>query len=127
MHAIANNPELAQAIASDPRAGGTWMPGRFLRTFVNAGPLVEPEAFDICPVLLAHPADDHWTDVAISRPFFDRLPVPKQLLMLDNAGHLPVEEPGVTQLREALLNFLAERSAGTDSASHRSVATGPRE
>jgi hypothetical protein len=30
--------------------------------------------------------------------------------MLDNAGHFPVEEPGLTQLRAALLDFLAERS-----------------
>jgi len=29
--------------------------------------------------------------------------------MLDNAGHFPVEEPGATQLRTALLDFIAER------------------
>jgi alpha-beta hydrolase superfamily lysophospholipase len=110
MRGVANDPELARAIGRDPRAGGNWMPGRFLRTFVNAEPLVRPEAFDICPVLLAHPADDRWTDVSISRSFFDRLPVAKRLVMLGNAGHLPVEEPGATQLSAALLDFLAERS-----------------
>ena len=110
MRGIANDPALAQAIASDPRAGGTWMPARFLRTFINSGPVVAPEAFDVCPVLLLHPADDRWTDISVTRPFFERLRVPKRLVMLDNAGHLPVEEPGATQLRTALLDFLAERS-----------------
>jgi alpha-beta hydrolase superfamily lysophospholipase len=110
MRKVANDPALAEAIATDPRAGGSWMPARFLRTFANSKPLMEPEDFDICPVLLAHPADDRWTDVSITRPFFDRLPVAKRLVMLGNCGHLPVEEPGATQLRTALLNFLAERS-----------------
>jgi alpha-beta hydrolase superfamily lysophospholipase len=110
MRGVANDPELAEAIASDPLAGGSWMPGRFLRTFASSGPLAEPEAFDVCPVLLAHPADDRWTDISVTRAFFDRLRVTKRLAMLGNAGHLPVEEPGATQLRAALLDFLAERS-----------------
>ena len=71
------------------RAGGSAMPAGFLRTFVASEPLVSPEVFDVCPVLLVHPADDRWTDVSLSRPFFDRLKVPKGLVMLGNAG-LPV-------------------------------------
>ena len=113
MRGVANDPRLAQAISSDPRAGGNWMPARFLRTYIGAGPLVEPEQFDVCPVLLAHPADDRWTDVAVSRAFFDRLGVSRRLVMLGNAGHLPIEEPGVSQLRAALLDFLAARSRGS--------------
>ncbi len=112
MRKVANDPALAKTIATDPRAGGSWMPARFLRTLVSSMPLVQPEAFDICPVLLAHPADDRWTDVSLTQAFFDRLPVAKRLVMLDNSGHLPVEEPGATQLRVALLDFLAERSLG---------------
>jgi pimeloyl-ACP methyl ester carboxylesterase len=38
--------------------------------------------------------------------------VPKRLVMLSNAGHFPIEEPGVSELRTALLEFLAERSRG---------------
>ena len=111
MLAIANTPAVARAIASDPLAGGTWMPGRFLRTFLESEPLVPPESFDVCPVLLAHPAEDRWTDVSLSRPFFERLRVPKRLVLLENAGHFPLEEPGVSQLRQALLDFLREHGA----------------
>jgi alpha-beta hydrolase superfamily lysophospholipase len=110
MRGVSNDPKLSQVIATDPRAGGSAMPAGFLRTFVASEPLVPPEVFDVCPVLLVHPADDRWTDVSISRLFFDRLKVPKRLVMLGNAGHFPIEEPGVRELRTALLNFLAERS-----------------
>jgi alpha-beta hydrolase superfamily lysophospholipase len=110
MRGVSNDPKLSQVIATDPRAGGSAMPAGFLRTFVSSEPLVPPEVFDACPVLLVHPADDRWTDVTISRRFFDRLKAPKRLVMLGNAGHFPIEEPGVSELRTALLTFLAERS-----------------
>ncbi|WP_163999714.1 alpha/beta hydrolase [Pyxidicoccus caerfyrddinensis] len=110
MLAIANSAELSRAIARDPLSGGTWMPGRFLRTFLESEPLVPPESFDVCPVLMAHPAADRWTQVSVSAPFFDRLRVPKRRVMLENAGHFPVEEPGVSQLRQAMHDFLLERS-----------------
>jgi alpha-beta hydrolase superfamily lysophospholipase len=110
MRGISNDPKLSEVIATDPRAGGNSMPVGFLRTFLASGPLVPPETFDVCPVLLTHPADDRWTDIAISRLFFDRLKVSKQLVMLGNAGHFPIEEPGASELRTTLLNFLAGRS-----------------
>jgi alpha-beta hydrolase superfamily lysophospholipase len=110
MRGVSNDPRLSEVIASDPRAGGSAMPAGFLQTFLASEPIVKPEAFDVCPVLLVHPADDRWTDVTFSRPFFDRLKVPKRLVMLTNAGHFPIEEPGVSELRTALLSFLAQRS-----------------
>jgi alpha-beta hydrolase superfamily lysophospholipase len=110
MRAVANDRALADAIAADPRAGGGWMSALFLRTFVESEPITAPEAFDVCPVLLAHPADDRWTDISVSMPFFNRLNVEKRLVMLERAGHLPVEEPGATQLETALLHFLADHS-----------------
>lgn len=110
MRAVSNDPELSEVIATDPRAGGSAMPTGFLRTILASEPPVSPELFDVCPVLLVHPADDRWTDVTLSRPFFDQLTVPKRLVMLGNAGHFPIEEPGVSELRTALLDFLAARS-----------------
>jgi alpha-beta hydrolase superfamily lysophospholipase len=110
MRAVANDPRLAEVIATDPRAGGSAMPAGFLRSILASEPLVPPEMFNVCPVLMVHPGDDRWTDVSMSRPFFDRLKVPKRLVILGNAGHFPIEEPGVSELRTALLDFLAERS-----------------
>ena len=53
-----------------------------------------------------HPDDDRWTDIALSRIFFDRLGGDKELKMLSGAGHFPIEEKGLTQLEEHCLQFL---------------------
>ncbi|ASU38726.1 lysophospholipase [Herbaspirillum sp. meg3] len=108
MHAMSNDPALNRLVANDPFGGGAHVPVRFMQSIFTVRPLVEPEDFDICPVLLVHPANDRWTGVASSRPFFDRIKGEKTLVMLENCGHFPVEEPGITQLRLAALGFLSK-------------------
>lgn len=79
---------------------------------------LEPEPFDRCPVLMLHPACDAWTPVRISDRFVDRLAAPRQRVLLEGCGHFPIEQPGLDQLRDALLAFLhrigevAARSTG---------------
>ena len=73
-------------------------------------PAIEPEDFDLCPLLLVHPAADRWTTIEASRPFFDRIKGPKELVMLENCGHFPIEEPGVSRLEEASTAFLENLS-----------------
>jgi alpha-beta hydrolase superfamily lysophospholipase len=114
MNAVANDQALVRAIVADPRAGGNWMPAGFLRTLLKAEPEVPPEAFDVCPVMLAHPADDRWTDVSISRLLFDRLErVPTELVMLENGGHFPVEHPAHEQLVTAFRRFVESTIASS--------------
>jgi alpha-beta hydrolase superfamily lysophospholipase len=117
MSAVANDRVLVRAIMADPRAGGNWMPARFLRTLLMAEPELAPEAFDVCPVTLAHPADDRWTHVSISRLLFDRLGrVPTELVMLENGGHFPVEHPAHEQLVTAFRRFVESAIASTQRA-----------
>ena len=93
------------------------MPARFLRTLLMAEAERPPEAFDVCPVTLAHPADDRWTDVSISRLFFDRLSrVPTELVMLENGGHFPVEHPAHEQLVTAFRHFVESAIASAQPA-----------
>jgi alpha-beta hydrolase superfamily lysophospholipase len=92
-------------VASDPCGGGNRVSLRLLRTYLTSAPEVEPEAFDVCPLLLAHPAADTWTPVALSRPFFERLACDKELVLLDGAGHFPIEQPGLSQLEQAFGAF----------------------
>ncbi|MCW3010937.1 MAG: Lysophospholipase-like protein [Solirubrobacterales bacterium] len=116
MNAIANDPQLARLCATDPLGGATSMPVRFLRTWFAGVPAVEPEDFDVCPVVLAHPAEDRWTPVELSRSFFERLQAPKRLVMLEGAGHFPVEQPGVGQLAEAVATVARDlRPAGASA------------
>lgn len=107
MHAIANDPQLTELICRDPFGGDTRVPLRFLESVMEGAPAVEPEDFDVCPVLLAHPGDDRWTSVELSRLLFDRIAAPTELVLLERCGHFPIEPPGIGQLDEALRGFLA--------------------
>ncbi|SFF28714.1 Lysophospholipase, alpha-beta hydrolase superfamily [Paenibacillus algorifonticola] len=107
MDLIANNAELAQLIMEDPRAAATRIPLKLLRTFLNMTPEVQPENFTSCPVLLVHPEVDPMTPYAFSESFYKRLACPKKLVLLEGAGHFPIEQPGLEQLSAAVLQFLA--------------------
>ncbi|WP_238996561.1 alpha/beta hydrolase [Paenibacillus pinistramenti] len=106
MKHISNNPRLASLIMDDPRAAGIRMPVQFLRTFMSYKPAVNPESFDKCPVLLIHPELDPMTPYPLSEAFYKRLQGTKQCVILEGAGHLPIEQPGLDQMRTAVLSFL---------------------
>ena len=78
---------------------------------MNAVPLIEPENFNICPVLLVHPEVDKWTPTEISRLFFDKIQSSKEIKILSNAGHFPIETPGLQQLEEMSIDFLSKHGA----------------
>lgn len=109
MDAMSGQEELNELVRLDPIGGGNRVPLRFIASYLTWRPPLEPEDFKICPVLLVHPERDQWTPVDLSRAFFDRLGCPKRLIILGNASHFPVEEPGLTQLTEAITDFLAQR------------------
>lgn len=103
---MTNDPVLSKIFIDDPLVGRARINLDFYRSMITYDPPIAPEAFDVCPLLLAHPTDDKWTPLAVSKPFFDRLSGQKQLVMLDGCGHFPYEEPGVSQLYDALGQFL---------------------
>ena len=109
MEQITNDPEFSEVFATDPHAGGGWVSSRFLRTFMNYSPAIEPEDFNICPVWLAHPGLDPWTPLSMSQPFYDKLAAEKKLIILDGAGHLPYEEPGRSILEKTIRNLIANK------------------
>ena len=110
---IANDPELVRLFLADRLGGANRVPLRFLRSWMAYRPAVEPEAWDRGPVLLAHPGADRWTPTALSLAFFERLAGPRRFVELPNAGHLPVEEPGLSVLRDELAAFLTEAAGQT--------------
>jgi alpha-beta hydrolase superfamily lysophospholipase len=112
MKGIANDADLVRLACEDPIGGGNRVPLRFMRSLLAIRPAIEPEDFDLCPVLLAHPAADRWTTIEASRPFFERIKGPKELVMLENCGHLPIEEPGGSRLEEAVVAFLRNLPQG---------------
>jgi alpha-beta hydrolase superfamily lysophospholipase len=89
---------------------------------MSTPPDIEPEAFDRCPVLLAHPGVDRMTDIAVSRRFFERLAAPKRMVVLDGASHMPTEHPGVDQLEAAVVEFMKPISIAAEVATRSATA-----
>ncbi|WP_426447905.1 alpha/beta hydrolase [Paenibacillus sp. S-38] len=108
MESLTNNSELTALIMEDPQAAGIKIPVRFLRTFLDFKPLIEPEHFDRCPVLLIHPEKDPMTPFSLSESFYRRLQGAKQCVLLEGAGHLPIEQPGLDQMKASILSFLGK-------------------
>lgn len=106
MRTIVNDRELMKLLLKDKAGAGSAVSVYFLITMIESVPLIEPEEFDICPVLLAHPEADRWTPVEVSRLFFDKISAPKRLRMLENAGHFPIESPGLQQLETECIELI---------------------
>lgn len=110
MNRMSNNPDLSRLCASDPRGGGVRVPVGFLADWF-AYPHTAPEHFTAAPVTLVHPAADRWTPPQLSRRFLDRISAPTQSFLLENCGHFPIEEPGLTQLIAAVRSVISEVAA----------------
>lgn len=106
MKQIANNPQVATLLMRDPRSSGACIPFSFLDTMLNPAIEIEPEDYAAGPVCLLHPAEDRWTDVALSRLFYDRLTCEKEMHLLEGAGHFPFESSGLQQCASLCLCFL---------------------
>lgn len=106
MNAIVNNERILKLLMRDKTSSGTSVPLRLLMSLISADYKIEPEDFDICPVLLAHPGQDRWTPLKLSKLFYDRFKCEKGLIILENAGHFPIEEDAVTQLEYAVIQYI---------------------
>jgi alpha-beta hydrolase superfamily lysophospholipase len=81
----------------------------FLASYAGYVPPVEPETFDVCPILLTQPADDRWTPLHLSELFLKRIKrVPVKTVLLENARHYPIEQPGLDQMITAINEFCCE-------------------
>lgn len=101
-----NNDQLTNILMKDTRSSGANVPLSFLHSMINLSIKIEPEEFIQCPFLLAHPEKDNWTDIKLSRLFFDRLACKKELVILEKAGHFPIEELGLLQLDHNCIAFI---------------------
>ncbi|MEU6563366.1 alpha/beta hydrolase [Nocardia nova] len=111
MSALVNDRDALRIMTRDRTSGGNWVSIRFLADYGSYVPAVEPERFDACPVLLTQPARDRWTPVHLSEPVLSRITrVPVRTVVLDNAGHYPIEEPGLRQMEDAIAEFVTEHT-----------------
>lgn len=114
MNAISNHQELNRVLLKDKTSSGVSVPLEFMHTMSSTKNRIRPEEFSVCPILLAHPGADRWTDVSLSRKFFDRLSCEKEFVLLEGAGHFPIEEIGAKKLEKACIEFIRKNSPKTD-------------
>lgn len=106
MHTLVNNKKALRACLADRTSAGNRVTIAFLASYMDYQPAVEPEAFATCPVLLTQPGADRWTPQHLSAPFLSQITrVPVQIVVLDNAGHYPLEQPGLNQMVDAIDEF----------------------
>ncbi|UKZ76125.1 hypothetical protein TrVFT333_003821 [Trichoderma virens FT-333] len=107
MHALVNNPSALRVFLKDKSSAGSMASMRFLATYANYQPAVEYEDFDVCPVLLTQPADDKWTPLHLSELVLGRMnKVQTRIVELEGAGHYPMEDRGLQQMADAIIEFL---------------------
>jgi alpha-beta hydrolase superfamily lysophospholipase len=119
MSKMANDPAMGATCAADPLGGGGSVSLRWIRTFLTSAPAVEPEDFNMCPILLVQPAADVWTPLSLSQPFFDKLRCDKSLALLEGAGHFPLEDLALAQLDHAVRAFLTKLESQANAATGR--------
>ena len=114
MHTLVNNKKALKLWLKDKRSAGNAMTLAFLGSYLNYRMTKQPEDFDRCPILLTQPAADRWTPLHLSAPLLQRITqVPVQTVLLENAGHYPLEQPGLAQMVEAIDSFYRQSIAKT--------------
>jgi alpha-beta hydrolase superfamily lysophospholipase len=107
MHCLVNQPDALKAFLSDPTSSGAWVSLAFLDSYVGYQPELEAKDFHICPVLLTQPGEDRWTPISVSQPVVRDL-ANIDIVKLEGVGHVPLKDPGLQQLEDAVVGFMKQ-------------------
>ncbi len=112
MHMLVNDEATLRACLRDRTSAGNAMTMTFLDSYLAYRPVVEPEQFDVCPILLTQPGEDRWTPLHLSLLFLNRIErVPVTTVTLEGAVHYPIEATCLEQLTAAVEAFAREQVA----------------
>ena len=103
---MANNSEFVKALMNDKIGSGSAVYLKFFRTLFEVSQKIELEDFNTCPLLFLQPEEDYIIPWSMSKPFYDALPCKKEMIILKNCGHIPLEKPGINQMIDAAIYFL---------------------
>lgn len=107
MSTLVNHEEVLKLMLADKTSAGNKTSFNFLDTYMNYVPEIEPEDFDICPILLTQPEKDRWTPLHLSQPTLNKIKkVAVEVEILENGGHYPIEEVALNQMNQAIDNFI---------------------
>ena len=101
---ISNNPAVCQLLSEDEQSAGAKVTQEFLHTLAHPT-LCPPEDYRV-PILWVQPEMDQWIDPADSMSFYERIGADKYHVLLEGAGHLPIEVIGLNQLQKMVVLFI---------------------
>lgn len=110
MNGLVNDKKVLAALLKDKRGPGSKVDLNFLVSMMNSRPVIEPEEFRTIPVLMVHPENDLWTPVQVSDLFFSKIAADKKRVLLKQAGHFPIEEPGLSMMEAEIMAFIKQYS-----------------
>lgn len=106
MNTLVNNKQALKVFLKDKSSAGNSVSLSFLDSYLHYKPELEATDFNVCPILLTQPEQDRWTPLSLSTPFLNRIQhVPVTTVILQNAGHYPLEQPGLAQMVDAIDSF----------------------
>ena len=109
MNALVNDKDALRAMLDDPTSAGNKVNMHFFVDYASYKPDLEPEEFDVCPILLTQPEKDGWTPQFLSDLVLDRITkVPVKKTILRNGSHYPIEETALEDLHKYALEFVKE-------------------
>lgn len=109
MWALVNDEDALAAMMADTTSAGNSASFTFLTTYADYVPKMEPEDFDVCPIMLAQPEDDRWTPQRLAELTLDKIhKVPVRREVLRQGSHYPIERTALEDLRRYALEFLSD-------------------
>lgn len=109
MNALCNNEKALKAMLKDKTSAGNKVNMKFLADYMTYAPEIEPENFDVCPVLLTQPENDRWTPEFLSDIVLKKIKkVSVKKVRLRNGSHYPVEAEALEDLHQYILEFINE-------------------
>lgn len=109
MSALCNDKSCLKEMLVDNSSAGNKVSMKFIYSYMTYKPEIEPEKFNICPILLTQPEKDKWTPFYLSELFLNKIQyVPVTIKSLKDGSHYPVEETALKQLHTYILEFITE-------------------
>lgn len=109
MDALVNDEAALDAMLRDETSAGNKVNMKFLSEYSSYVPDMEPEEFDVCPILLTQPEKDRWTPQFLSDIVLDKIKkVPVRKEILRNGSHYPIEREALEDLHNFMLEFINE-------------------
>lgn len=104
---LVNDPAALKVSLADRSSAASWASMHLLSSYSSYKLALEPEHFNICPILLTRPDQDKWTPLHLSELVLSRVKkVPVKTVMHKSAGHNPIDDPGLQQMADAIIEFL---------------------